>query len=180
MWERQLANRYTKALFQTALEKNVIDEVQKDLAIITETYRTQPELKRLLLSPRLPAAQKSAILENIFGRQMQSISMRFISLLVQKNRTSVFPYLLGVFTQFQDERSGFVRGTVRTAVPLSESELGELKQRLEHHFKKYIHLVNEVDNEIIVGVYAQVGDTVLDGSVRGHLNRLRAALIKHH
>lgn len=168
--------RYTAALYKAAEAGDAVDQVQEDLRLISSTLHQYPELQNALLQGVTPDAAKKRVIRSLFGERISVVSMSFLELLVDKRREDVLLNVEAAYRKIADERRGVRRATVTSAVPLSDAEVQELRQSLGRMLKQEVDVDVEVDSEIIGGLVIRVGDRLIDGSVRGEINRLHKAL----
>jgi F-type H+-transporting ATPase subunit delta len=102
----------------------------------------------------------------------------FLVLLVRRDRLGLLPDVVATFHAMLNELRGIEVVEVTTASPLEQGERGLVADRLAAYLNRRVELETLVDPEIIGGVIARIGDRVLDGSVRGRLDRLRVALAR--
>ena len=102
--------------------------------------------------------------------------MNFLQLMGSRGRTAIIAVALQAFLELVAEREGVVGAEVRTAVELSPEQRQTLQDRLERYTGRRVRLETQVDASVRGGVIARVGDTVFDGSINTHLDRLRQRL----
>jgi F-type H+-transporting ATPase subunit delta len=176
MVERSLARRYAMALFNVAKANNELAQVEADMAAISDLQRTTPALMTLLRNPVIPEARKESLLLEVFGGKMSERSVEFLRLLVQRNRVDVLQFVHDELRHLMDEAAGVKRGSVKSAIPLTEDVRERLKASLEAKFGCKLVLDFAEEASLIGGVLARVGDVVIDGTVRGRLRALRQRL----
>jgi F-type H+-transporting ATPase subunit delta len=108
--------------------------------------------------------------------EMESQVRNFLVLLVRQDRLNLLPGILTTFRALLNEHRGIQVVEVTTAEPLDQTGRDLVAARLAQHLDCQVVIETRVDPDIIGGLVARVGDQVLDGSVRGRLDRLRAAL----
>ncbi|MBP6965011.1 MAG: ATP synthase F1 subunit delta [Armatimonadetes bacterium] len=175
-----LARRYAGALFGVAKSADgidVIDNVESDLGLIGHSLQTMPRLAEALNHPLIPPARKKAIVSEVFGGRVQDVTLRFLLLVVEKRREAVLPDVEQEYVRLANEHRGLVSVSVTSAVPLEEDQIAALKAGLDGFTGKQTELVVRVDPDIIGGVAVRIGDTVVDGSVRGYLASLREKML---
>ena len=171
-----VSRRYAQALTQEAQGAGTLDAVDADVALLTETLEGSRELRRALTSPIVSAAKKGAVLDALFGDRLSDLSVRFLRLLVEKQRDGQIPEILDAYRALRDERTGTVEATVRTARPLSAEERDRLQSALEARSASSVRMRVEIDPALIGGLVVRLGDTVYDRSVRHQLETLRGQL----
>jgi F-type H+-transporting ATPase subunit delta len=102
---------------------------------------------------------------------------RFALLLLDRGRIALLASLARAYRELADAHAGRVRAVVTSAAPLSPADLERVRRSLERRTKKTVMLEAQVDPSLIGGLVAQVGDLVLDGSVRTQLSTLRDKLL---
>lgn len=176
--ERRIVRRYATALFGAARKAGLIDRIESDLGLVSYVMETSPRLVDALHSPLVPGASKRDILRDIFADKVHQLTLSYLYLLVNKRREGAILPTEEEFLLLANEARGVVAAEVTTAVRLERDEEARLKARLATMTGKDIHLVKNVDPEIIGGVLVRIGDTVIDGSIRGQLAALREQLLR--
>ena len=97
-------------------------------------------------------------------------------LLVRRGRIELLPEVAAQLRRLYDQRQGIVKATVTSAAPLTEAETIALRERLAGMTGGRVDLSVQVDPAILGGVMVRLGDRLIDGSVRGRLERLRTRL----
>jgi F-type H+-transporting ATPase subunit delta len=168
------ANRYAEAVFQVARDSNSFDLWLRELGEVNHVL-ADPQAARVLFTPVLPRERKAAILRETLPDLSEAV-WRFLDFLLKRDRLSLLPRIGEALHELIDAQRGVERARVTTAVPLGAAEREQVKARLAAWSGRQIELDEQVDPSIIGGVVAQVGDEILDGSVRGRLERLRRTL----
>ena len=173
------AQRYAKALFQLAKEEGRAVELRQELGAFAELMASEQPLRDVLLQPLHPVAQRRALLQAVAERLGLSPVLRsFFSFLIDQRRLVDFDTIRHEYGRLADEEMGISKARVRTASPLREEQLARLQQALSTRTGRQVELEVEVDEDLLGGVVAQVGDLVFDGSLRSQLEQLRANLVR--
>ena len=173
------ARRYAKALFELAKEDGRVAEVRAELAGMSAMVAESPELRDVLLQPLHPVAERKKVLHGVTERVGSSPILRsFYSFLIDQRRLFDFAAIREEYERMADEDAGLTKALVRSAVPLRDDQLDRLKQSLTRRTGRQVELDVEVDESLLGGVIAQVGDTLIDGSLRTQLHQLRLGLVK--
>ncbi len=173
--KRELAaKRYAQAAFEIALERNDIDEWLAGLGALAD-LAAQPGVAEALESTRIPAPDKDRLLERGLGT-VSPLALNLARLLVAKRRFALAEQVRDEFARLMDEHRGVSRGSVVTAVQLSDGEREQVAARLGRLLGKEILLESEVDPSILGGLVARVGDRLIDGSTRSRLFALKREL----
>ena len=171
-----VAQRYAHALFAVGKAEGMpklelFGEALSELAGILDEA---PELVRLFNAPVISITEKRAVLKELLARiKADPMVENFCLLLADKERLSLFGDIVVCFNKLLDEAKGIVRGRLLTAVNLSKERQASILAKLEQQTSKQLALQFAVDPSILGGVVLQVGDKVLDASLRAQLNILR-------
>jgi F-type H+-transporting ATPase subunit delta len=177
-----VAERYAHALFELGTESGHLGELSDKLGDFAEVYESSAELRATLTDPTLSAEQKRDVLAGIAKRlSIPDLGLKGLHVMAARGRLGAILATVRRLTELADQQSGLVRAQVTTAVPMPETFYQELCAELERSTRKEIVLKRSVDESLIGGAIAQVGDQVIDGSVRGRLQRaereIRAAVV---
>ena len=172
---RSTARRYAEAAFEIA-ERD--DSMKAWLAAMTtaEQRLTGPDVMRLLSNPAIPAGSRIEVLDRVLTDDVGRVQRNLLALLVQRGRFEQLPAVVREFTRLYREREGIIEATVTASAALDESDLEALRVRLETMTGKRIELRQTTDPALLGGIQVRVGDQLIDGSVRGRLERLRTDL----
>ncbi len=171
-----MAQRYAKALFALGQQEGMakLEQFGENLSALEGVLAESSELVRLLGIPVISIAEKQRILVQILDKLgVDPMIKNFCSLLAEKERLPLLSEITESFGKLLDEAWGVVRGKLLTAVTLSKEQQAGILARLEKQTSKQIALKFEVDPSILGGVVLQVGDNVLDASLRAQLTILR-------
>ena len=173
MKSARVAYRYALALLETAEQEQVLASVLKDAVHLKGMIDQSRDLRSFLRSPVLKSAKKAAVLRTVFEKDVTPLTMNFLLLLVNKNRESVLPEVIGELFRLHDERQGTVTLELKAATDLSESQRSAIARRFEQMLKKTVRVSFSIDATLKGGILARLGDTVYDGSVKRQLEMLR-------
>jgi F-type H+-transporting ATPase subunit delta len=169
-----LANRYARAFVRVSLRKGEAQAWYSQLKNFTELLAKTPLLASSLSNPGIPFAKKRAVVEKLTD---QTVLRNFLLHLAQRNRLRLLPEIICRGQQLLDNEAGVARASVRTASPMSAEEKLRLSESLKDFFQKPILVEDFVDPELLAGMMIRVGDTILDGSLKGQLKLLEHQLI---
>jgi F-type H+-transporting ATPase subunit delta len=172
---RSTARRYAEAAFEIAERDGSVDAWLAALAIAEERL-TSPEAMRLLANPAIAAASRIEVLGRLLGDDVSGAPHNLLALMVRRGRFEQLPAVSREFRRLHLRREGIVEATVTTASGLGTADVEALRQRLETLTRKRVDLQQLVDPELLGGVSVRIGDHLIDGSVRGRLERLRTVL----
>jgi F-type H+-transporting ATPase subunit delta len=170
-----LARPYANAVFATARDEGNLERWSRMLGFLAAAVR-EPEVRRLIDSPDVSDEQKAFRLADVCGDELNDKARKLVQVLARNKRLGLIDEILEQFEQkrAQDEQTLDVE--VVTAYPLSDDQAARLKQALGEKYAKEVNLSSVVNEDLIGGAIIRAGDTVIDGSVRGRLNKLAESL----
>ena len=166
--------RYAEAAFQLATRDDSIETWRHELEQAAAV--TDGQLMVVLANPALPLDQRLEAANRVLADLSQSVR-NVIFLLVRRHRIEQLPRVVAEFIRLDDRRLGIVHATATSAAPLTDLEVRALTARLEQMTGGKIALETDVDTALLGGLIVRVGDRLIDGSVRGRLERLRNQLV---
>jgi F-type H+-transporting ATPase subunit delta len=175
--EPSIAKRYAQALFNVALKKDALDVVAADMQAVVALNAKDASFRLFLESPQVRDDHKHELVDTILGTRVNRVTAEFVHLLLHKKR---FPYLGMIATQFDalvEAHRGIEKVRVTSAIALTEAESAGLVRELEALSGKSIRLQPRVEPEILGGVIVQLGDQIIDRSVRSLLDQMREDLL---
>ncbi len=178
MADYKVSMRYATSLLDLAVEKNMMDVISADIELISSSMIHSRELAKALKNPVIKPETKVSILDEIFKSKVNAETMHFVRFLVKKGRENLLLEIAEKFLKLRDERAGIVNVNVRTAFELTDSQINELKSKIETMLNKKARLKVNIDPDVVGGFIAQVNDTVYDASVKHQLETLKQQLLK--
>jgi F-type H+-transporting ATPase subunit delta len=171
------ARVYANALFGIALEEQAVAAISDELhAVHAAISGLDPELRAFFDMPQLRRDDKRRILNLAFEGKVGRPVLGLIHILVQKRREPLFDKVVTEFDRLVDQHEGRVRASVTTARELDVELLEALRAALEERTSKKVVLRQRIDPDVIGGVRVNLGDIVLDGTLRRGLQDLRRSL----
>ena len=167
------ARRYAEALYQIGTSENAVDEFGATLQRLREALTV--EILRALRNPGIPLRARRAALDAATAAEPKAIRS-LLDLLLERERIAMFPQIAAAYTDLVERRAGIVKGTITTAREISANEREELVRRLERSSGKTIRATFAVDESLIGGAKVQVGDRLIDSSLKAQLDELRREL----
>jgi F-type H+-transporting ATPase subunit delta len=167
--------RYAEAAFQIGQEDGSIDAWRRELDEAAATLAEGSDLLEILANPAIPLEERRTIVRKVFVGLSEK-ARNLVLLLVQRGRIEQITRVASEFRRLDDARQGIVHATATSAAPLTDTEMRALTARLEQMTGGRIALETDVDESLLGGLVVRVGDRLIDGSVRGRLERLRNQL----
>lgn len=176
MIQSRVVRRYAAALYSAASKAAAEDRVESDLGLITYTAESVPRLMEAVTSPLIPAEKKRALLRDLFADRVHPLTLNYLYLLVEKRREGAITLTEHEYARIASEARGIAKAQVITAQPMTEEEESELGARLSAMSGRNVRLEPRVAPEVLGGVMVRIGDTIIDGTLRGQLQALRREL----
>ncbi|MDQ0418393.1 F-type H+-transporting ATPase subunit delta [Croceifilum oryzae] len=170
-----VAKRYASALYQVANEKGLVDEVGRDLQLISETLIKTPEFITLLQSPKVALEEKKELISSAFT-QVQSITNNFLHVIVEGRREEALAEISKEYTKLADDAKGLLEVVVTSASALDDTERNGVADAFTKILGRQVRIQEKVDANLLGGLVVQVGDRLYDGSVKNKLERFQVAL----
>ena len=170
-----VARPYAKAAFEYARDHQALDDWAEWLGKLGQVVASH-DVQKLLSSPKLTTERKVTLVIEVAEVGIDDAARRFLATLGEKARLSALPAIAGQFERLRAEHEKRVDVTVVSAFPLDDKQQQKLASALKKRLKREISITTQVDPKLLGGVILRAGDTVIDGSVRGRLNRLSEAL----
>lgn len=174
------AKSYARAIFEIATERNQVEAVGGELAAVAGVFGGDNELVSVLARPWVGGAAKRAAAADVASRLGLSPLVRdFLSLVAVRNRAAYLPAIHAAYRKLEDEARGRVRVKLRTAASLTDGERADMNRRLGAKLGGRELIIEEtVDPALLGGFVAEVGSTILDGSLDTQLVRMRDRLAR--
>jgi F-type H+-transporting ATPase subunit delta len=174
-----IARRYARAIFEIGKELGALPALTREMSDLASTYSGNDELRDVLDNPLVPDEPREAVLTDIAGRMsLSQTALSTLKLLGRRRRLAILPELARQLARMVDEEGEMVRAAVTSAGPLTEAYLADLKATLEKSTGKKVTITHKQDPSLIGGVVTQIGDQVIDGSIRARLSSFRESLLR--
>lgn len=167
------ARRYAEALMDIATEEKAVEEFRSSLDSVAAAF--SDEFLRVLADPSSPLERRLKAGAAATKGQPAAVGS-LVSMLVERGRLGLIGAIAAAYGDLADERAGIAKARITTAVPLPESQRATFVGRLEKSTGKRIQAEFEVEPELIGGATVQVGDHLIDASLRAKLDALREQL----
>lgn len=170
--------RYAKAFFSLAKDKGLTSELRKDAGLITNVCETSNDFILLLESPVVKTSQKVKAIRSIFEGKLNTLSLKFLVLIAENNRTKNIPDIFRSLEALYQQEAGVKTAVLTTAQPMNEILVSQVQQKLEMEFNAKVELTQKVNDELIGGFVLRIGDKQYDASVSTHLKKIREQLLQ--
>lgn len=175
MNDSKISVRYSRALFQSALEKKILDKVNEDMIFISQICKMQ-ETKEFLKSPIIVPSKKEAIFHKMLGNNVEEITLSLIDLVVKNGRESFIPAIARVFIHETKKFKGITESVLTTAVKVDDKIKKQIIDLISEVFKTKVELKENIDPDILGGFILQIDDNYIDASIKNKLRKIRKEL----
>ena len=167
-----LARPYARAAFSLARDAGALPAWSDALAFAAR-MAADPQVAALLGNPKLTQADVATLLA---PQEANETFGNFLGLLFENRRLPLLPEIAGLYDELRFEAERVVKAKVTSATALPATELETIKAALKKRFGRDVEVELAVDESLIGGAVIAAGDVVIDGSIKGKLHRLDAAL----
>jgi F-type H+-transporting ATPase subunit delta len=172
----RVSRKYAKAVFGALGDTATVREAHGQLVEVEKVLAAEPLLQKMLSHPHMRPDAKAELVDKLFGKQVTPQVLRLLTLLAKRGR---FTHLSGIVTVLDLmllDAEGIARAHVTSAIPLDDGQKKMVHERIGQLTHRKIELSTDVDPKLIGGLVIRVGDRLIDGSVRYHLEQLRDGL----
>jgi F-type H+-transporting ATPase subunit delta len=173
-----IAVRYSKALFTLAQEKNLLDEIQKDISLIYSVCQDEPDFVRLLEFPVIQSSKKIEILRILFEDKIKPETFKFLQLVAQKRRESYLPAMAYAFMHRYKEKKGIKTVTFTSLGKIDEPTRQIVRDIVKKYYNADIELIELKDEKLIGGFILRIEDEQFNASVANQLEKIKREFTK--
>ena len=170
-----VARPYADAVYKLAIAKNTLQEWSRMLEYAA-AMAEEENIKLLIGNPIVSVKQLGDLLLDIGKKNFTEEGRNFITLLSENNRIDILPQISQLFEQLKAQHEGVLEAKIVSAYAINDKQLKKLVSDLEQKFKSKIEARVSVDPELIGGVKVEIGDEILDTSVRAKLESMAVVL----
>ncbi|MBS0424488.1 MAG: F0F1 ATP synthase subunit delta [Proteobacteria bacterium] len=170
-----VARPYAEAVYKHAVASGSLGQWSKILQLAVSVVE-HDDIKPLIGNPVISAKQLSEVFIEIGKGKFNSEARNLMMLLAENKRISILPQISQLFEQLKAQHEGVLEAKIVSAFAIEGKQLKKLVDDLEQKFKRKIDAQVSVDPELIGGVKVEIGDEILDASVRGKLDAMAIAL----
>ena len=168
----EIAAVYARSLFEVAQAQGKVDVVRDELHAFTDALSASQELQVFLFSPYFSVPEKEEGLDRVVT-DADPVVRNFLKLLLEKHRMPVVFRIRANYDVLWEEENRLLPVQITSAVELDEGTVRELGDRISEQTGRRVELSARVEPDILGGIVVQVGNSVLDASVRNRLQQLR-------
>ena len=169
------SHAYAEALLAVARSEVHLAEVEDELFRFARVLESNDELRTTLTDAALPVSRRQQIVEDLLGGRANPTTTALVSMVVGTGRSRDLPAIIDELVKLSAAEGNKEVAEVRSAVDLTDDQKQRLAAALEAKTGKKVELKVIIDPTVLGGLVAQVGDTVIDGSVKTRLQQLKTA-----
>jgi F-type H+-transporting ATPase subunit delta len=173
----EIAAVYARSLFEVAKEQDKLDVVRDQLGAFTDALNETRELQVFFFSPYFSTQEKEDGLERAVA-DADPVVLNFLTLLISKHRMPVIFRVRADYDRMWEEENRLLPVEITSAVELDEEIVSQLGDRISEQTGRTVELSSRVEPDILGGIVVQVGNSVLDASIRNRLDQLRRQVVK--
>ena len=170
-----IARPYANAAFAMAKRDEALAHWSQALSTLAAASGDQ-KVRAMLDSPEISDEEKASRLSEICSDELDERTIQFVHVLAQNKRLGILSEIQGQFELLLAAEQQVLDVAITSAYPVSDKEAGMLSQSLAAKYAKEVNLTTDVDEGLIAGAIIRAGDTVIDGSLRGKLDKLTETL----
>jgi F-type H+-transporting ATPase subunit delta len=171
----EIARVYAEALFEVAKEKGKLDEIREQLGQFADALEQSHEMQVYFFSPYFSSAEKKEGIGRVLSGADEEL-VNFLELLAEKHRMPVMFRIRRHFDELWKRENKKIDVTVTSATDLDPEVVKQIGKEIEEQTGQSVELSSRVDDSILGGLVLQVGNMVLDASIRNRLEKLRKSV----
>jgi F-type H+-transporting ATPase subunit delta len=173
----KVAEPYAEALLDLAVSNDALKETTNDINIVSQFLANSNDLKKFLGNPLITRTAKKTVVKDILGEQIGSSTLKFLLLLVDRNRIQVLESIAQKFLELSYKQESIEIAKITSSIQLSAQQQKEIAEKLKVITgAKQIKLALKVDPQLIGGFTIEIGSKMIDTSIRGQLKQISSLL----
>ena len=170
-----LARPYARAAFQFAVDNGAVDSWHEALVTVAAVV-AEPSVAKVLDDPATTASQRAQTVATVLGDDLPTGVTQFVSVMAENHRLTLAGEVATLFAELRSALDAAANVTVTSAFDVADATIEQLAASLTTKLGKTVEMTVETDASLIGGAIIRAGDMVIDGSVRGRLQKLATAL----
>ncbi len=164
---------YATALFEVARAEGDLETIEEELFRVARTIEASDELRGSLTDQAIPVQLRQGIVEDLLGGRASPVTTALVSFVVGSGRARELGAIIDRLVERAAEERAEAVAEVRSAIPLDEDQRERLADALSRHTGRQVSVKVLVDPSILGGIVAEIGDTVIDGTVKRRMEQLK-------
>jgi F-type H+-transporting ATPase subunit delta len=170
--------RYSKALFQLANEKNMLDEVHQDILLTQQLISEVKEFRSIIESPVTPTRTKFNIVKEVFENKVNQITFNFFNIIFKNKRDDYLSLILRDFIHQYKSFKGIKTVKLTTVVPLTDAIKEDIRNLIQSKFNVSPDIEETINKDIVGGFILRLDDMQIDNSIATQLRKFKKELIR--
>jgi F-type H+-transporting ATPase subunit delta len=175
MSDEDRVHAYAEALFEVAKAEGTLSETEDELFRFSRILQGNDELRNTLTDANIPVARRQQIVEDLLGGKASPTTVALVSMVVGLGRSRDLPTIIDQLVRMSAAQADKEVAEVRSAIELTDDQIERLAAALANATGKRVEVKVIVDPSVLGGAITQIGDRVIDGSVRTRLEQLKSA-----
>jgi F-type H+-transporting ATPase subunit delta len=168
----ELAQVYGRSLFEVAREQDKLDLLREQVGQFADALKQNRELELFFFSPYFSTAEKQAGLKKLLDGADERL-LSFLDLLIENHRMPVIYRIRREYDRLWERENRLLPVVLTSAVALDEETTESLSRQIGERTGRKVTLTTHVEPDILGGIVVQVGNSILDASIRNRLEQLR-------
>ncbi|MFZ5938965.1 MAG: ATP synthase F1 subunit delta [Bacteroidota bacterium] len=177
MNESSISVRYARALFQSAKDKGLMEEVNHDMELLLSVCRNEG-FNRMIETPVLSGTRKCELLDHMFGDRISALTKSLLELVIRNRRDQYLQGIARYYRELYKKDKGIRSVSLVTAKPLDKETGEKFAKIIQKAFSSEIEMTTAVREELIGGFLLTVEDQLYDASVASSLKKIRKHLLQ--
>lgn len=170
--------RYSTALIKAAGEENKVKETGEDLKSLVDIFSANEKIYDVLLNPIQKLEDRVAFATELMQKAGATKTMtKFVALLVERSKIGLLPDICVSYKKTESELSGTINAVIETATDISDDTVKAIQDKLEKETNRKVTITVETNKDLLGGLIIKIGNTVIDGSLKKRLTRLRETIL---
>ncbi len=170
-----LARPYAEAALEFAAQNNTTSNWSNQLALLA-AIAADEQAREMIKDPRISLEQQVALFTDVASKVLDENGRNFVRLLAEYGRLILLPEIFEEYQRLLAEKERRITAEVRTAQPLTDEQIVQMSAALKKRFNSDVTINSVIDESLLGGALIQIDDLVIDGSLRGRLLTMNAAL----
>lgn len=170
--------RYSKAFFETAKEKKLMDTFKDDIELVSSVCKSSKDFNLLLESPVVKSSKKKELVKAIFSGKVHELTLNFLQLIIENKRENHIPGICLTFLDMVRTNQNIKSAVITTATEIEPAILEKVRLLLEKELDARIELSSTVKPDIIGGIVLRIDDKQYDASIASQLRKIKQKLLE--
>ncbi|MCD4772527.1 MAG: ATP synthase F1 subunit delta [Bacteroidales bacterium] len=173
MRQTRISKRYAKALFDMAIDIKMLDQTTKDMELVISVCKENKDFRLLLQSPIINSKKKIAIINALFEKHLQKISLHFLLIITNKRREAYLESIAKEFINLYKKYKNIITTYLKTVVKIDDDIKNKILDLMKKQTGGEIELIEEIKEELLGGFVLDFGDNKYDASILKQIEDLK-------